>query len=51
MQQGVDQVNKQAERSDTGDDVIHIVFLLQLVAGLGEGPGDKQDHAPYSDVE
>ena len=49
--QRVDQVNEQPERRDSGNDVIHGFLLLQLVAGLGEGPAAKQKSTTDSDIE
>jgi hypothetical protein len=37
----VNQINEKAERSDAGDNIVHGIFLLELVAGLGEGPADS----------
>src|ERR1700674_4700608 len=50
-EQGVHQVDKQTKRRDSGNDVIHGLPLLQLVASLGEGPARKQNDATYSDVQ
>jgi hypothetical protein len=47
----VNQVNEQAERSNSGDDIVHGFFLLELVAGLGEGPADSQKQATDCDVK
>jgi hypothetical protein len=46
----VDQVNKQSQRSDSGNDIVHDT-LLQLVAGPREDPAEKQKNTPDSDVE
>jgi hypothetical protein len=48
--QGVNQVHKQAQRCDTGNDVVHEV-LLELVAGLGEDPEKKQCYTTCGDIE
>jgi len=47
----VDQVNKQPQRRDPGNDIVHDSFLLQLVAGPSEGPADKQKQASNRDVK
>jgi hypothetical protein len=39
-EQRVDQISEQSQRHDPGNDVIH-ESLLELVAGLGEGPAQK----------
>jgi hypothetical protein len=50
-QKRVKQVDEQTERSNAGDDIVHGFFLLELVAGLGEGPADNQEQATDCDVE
>jgi hypothetical protein len=47
----VKQVDEQTERSDAGNDIVHGFFLLELVAGLGEGPADNQEQATDCKVE
>src|SRR5258706_13679014 len=47
-QQGVDQVNEQAQRCDTGNGIVHEI-LLELVACLCEHPKKKQRYATYGD--
>ena len=42
-QQGVDQIDEEKEGCNSGDDVIHGWVPLQLVARLGEGPGDGEE--------
>ncbi len=49
-QQRVNQINKQHQRCDPGNDVIHS-FLLQLVAGPGKRPAHQQKCATDRDVE
>ena len=50
--QRVDQVDKQTQRRDSSNDVVHVVLLrLQLVAGLGEGPANQQNSTADSDIE
>jgi hypothetical protein len=46
-----DQVNEQTQRRDSGNHVVHGLNLLQLVAGLGEGPAEKQKYASNRDVK
>ena len=47
----VDQVNKQPQRRDSSNDVIHVFPLLQLVAGLREDPANQQKCTANSYVE
>jgi hypothetical protein len=47
----VKQVNEQTKRSNAGNDIVHGFFLLELVAGLGEGPADHQKQATDGNVE
>jgi hypothetical protein len=48
--QRVDQVDKQPQRRDSSDDVVH-KFPLELVAGLGEDPAEKQKSTADCHVE
>src|SRR5450755_1846659 len=48
----VDQVNKQSQRCDSGNNIVHDeLFSLQLVASLREGPADQQASTSDSHVE
>jgi hypothetical protein len=51
-QQCVDQIDEEEERGNSGDDVIHgWGSPLQLVARLGEGPGDDEEKNRDDHVE
>jgi hypothetical protein len=50
-QKRVKEVNEQSQCGDAGDDIVHGFFLLELVAGLGEGPADNQKQAANCKVE
>jgi hypothetical protein len=51
-QQCVDQIDEQEKRRYSGDDVVHgWVPFLQLVARLGEGPGDGEEQNRDDHVE
>jgi hypothetical protein len=53
--QRVKQVNEKTERCDAGNDIVHDFLpgecFLELVAGLGEGPADKQEQSANCDVK
>src|SRR5579862_966752 len=46
-----DQVDKQTQCRDSSNHVVHGLDLLQLVAGLGKGPAEKQKYTSDSDVK
>ena len=49
--EGVNQVNEQTDRGNAGNDVIHWIVLLQLVAGFREAPADEQKHTTDGNVK
>jgi hypothetical protein len=50
FQQGINQVGKQPNGSNPGNDVVHVV-LLELVASLRKHPAPEQKHTTHGEVE